>query len=323
MKWAQCSDASGADCLTPKGFTFMRVAVDDGVFLDVYNLHADAGTEEDDLAARRANLEQVTAHIAAWSEGNAVLVYGDTNCRYTREGDDVRGFVEASGLTDPWVELIHGGEVPAEESLCENPSTTNECEIVDKMFYRGGSIVELSATEFNYESEKFLQEDGNILSDHNPIYASLDWKVSDSLRQSNYLGGPHGTAFTDLPALVETSGVKASEITLRGAERLDSIGVTLDDGMTFVHGGGGGDEANLALAEDEYWTGATLCQGKKNDRTRIFYVEATTSAGNTVSSGKETSDCETFEAPDGWQIVGFMGRGGDEVDQLAFIYAPQ
>ena len=39
VKWDECSNASGADCLTPKGFTFMRVSVDDGVYLDVYNLH--------------------------------------------------------------------------------------------------------------------------------------------------------------------------------------------------------------------------------------------------------------------------------------------
>ena len=43
IKWDQCSDASGDDCLTPKGFTFMRVKVDDGVWIDAYNLHADAG----------------------------------------------------------------------------------------------------------------------------------------------------------------------------------------------------------------------------------------------------------------------------------------
>lgn len=302
----------------------MRVAIDDGVYLDVYNLHADAGTEDEDLAARRSNLEQVSEHIEAWSEGNAVLVYGDTNCRYTRSGDDLQGFVDRNGLTDPWVELIHGGNAPAEESLCENPSTTNECEVVDKVFYRGSPIVELSATRFNYESERFLQEDGNILSDHNPIAVDLDWNLSEKFRQSNYLGGPHGTWFTDLPALNDkTDGIKASEITIRGAERLDSIGLTLDDGTSFVHGGSGGAEVSLALGEDEHWTSAVLCQGKKNDRTRIFYVEVTTSAGNTVSSGTQTSECETFAAPDGWQIVGFLGRSGDEVDQLAFIYAPQ
>lgn len=42
-KWATCSDASGSDCLTPKGFTFMRVKVSEGVWVDCYNLHADAG----------------------------------------------------------------------------------------------------------------------------------------------------------------------------------------------------------------------------------------------------------------------------------------
>ena len=43
VKWGQCSDASGADCLTPKGFTFMRLIVEEGVYIDFYNLHADAG----------------------------------------------------------------------------------------------------------------------------------------------------------------------------------------------------------------------------------------------------------------------------------------
>lgn len=43
VKWDTCSNASGADCLTPKGFTFMRWMPADGVYIDVYNLHADAG----------------------------------------------------------------------------------------------------------------------------------------------------------------------------------------------------------------------------------------------------------------------------------------
>jgi hypothetical protein len=41
-KWNTCS-ISGGDCLTPKGFTFMRVKVSEGVWVDAYNLHTDAG----------------------------------------------------------------------------------------------------------------------------------------------------------------------------------------------------------------------------------------------------------------------------------------
>ena len=47
VKWATCSDASSDDCLTPKGFTFMRVKVDEGVWIDCYNLHTDAGYVRD------------------------------------------------------------------------------------------------------------------------------------------------------------------------------------------------------------------------------------------------------------------------------------
>lgn len=43
VNWETCSDASGADCLTPKGFTMIRVRFDEGVYVDFYNLHADAG----------------------------------------------------------------------------------------------------------------------------------------------------------------------------------------------------------------------------------------------------------------------------------------
>lgn len=43
VKWDVCSNASGSDCLTPKGFTYMRWNPSEGVYVDVYNLHADAG----------------------------------------------------------------------------------------------------------------------------------------------------------------------------------------------------------------------------------------------------------------------------------------
>lgn len=44
VKWSTCSDASENDCLTPKGFTFMRLLISEGVYIDFYNLHADAGS---------------------------------------------------------------------------------------------------------------------------------------------------------------------------------------------------------------------------------------------------------------------------------------
>jgi hypothetical protein len=34
----------------------------------------------------------------------------------------------------------------------------------------------------------------------------------------------------------------------------------------------------------------------------------------TLSGGSETLDCATFNAPAGWQIIGFHGRSDDELD---------
>ncbi|CAJ2510907.1 Uu.00g065320.m01.CDS01 [Anthostomella pinea] len=324
VKWETCSDASENDCLTPKGFTFMRTQLDDGVYIDAYNLHTDAGTEDGDETARTANVQQVADYIDAWSIGNAVLVFGDTNSRYTRTADNIRVLSSQNNLTDSWVELVHGGAIPAEELLCDNPSTTNECETVDKVFYRGSALLDLSTTYWNYESSKFLQANGSILTDHNPITVNFTWTAGASLRQSTFLGGPHGTWFSDVPTLETVSASpKASVLTFAGAERLDSVGVTLADGTVLSHGGTGGDVATLALADDEFWTGAELCQGQYSDQTRNFYIRATTSAGSALEAGTATDDCATFAAPDGWAIVGFLGQAGDEMDQLAFVYAPQ
>jgi hypothetical protein len=86
----------------------MRLRIDEGVYIDFYNLHADAGTETADNTARAANLKQVADYIDVWSTGNAVLVFGDTNARYTRPDDGVRIFATQSGLAEFVLSLLVG-----------------------------------------------------------------------------------------------------------------------------------------------------------------------------------------------------------------------
>jgi hypothetical protein len=246
---------------------------------------------------------------------------GDTNSRYTRVLDNIRVLSSQNSLTDPWVALEHAGSIPTVETLCDNPSLIDTCETVDKVFFRGSNIINLSATDFSYASSKFLQADGNVLSDHNPISVVFSWSLSATRRQSNFWGGPGGTWFNDITAL--PASPKASIISFHGGSRLDSIGLTLTSGASFFHGGTGGTAASLTLASNEYWTSVNVCQGVYNSSTRLFYIKATTSLGKTLASGTSTSDCTTFTAPTGWQIVGYSGQAGDTIDQLSFIYAPQ
>ncbi|MET9118573.1 jacalin-like lectin [Streptomyces longwoodensis] len=322
VRWSSCQLDSG-DCLTPKGFTFARHRLAEGVYVDFYDVHTNAGTNAGDLASRADNLRQLTGFIAAHSAGNAVVVMGDTNTRYTRTGDTIAEFAAANGLTDAWVRLVRGGTPPAKGSdalVCDQsgPTVPDTCEVVDKVLYRGSRLVSLTATSYRNEHAGFLTGDGLMLSDHDPVAVGFTWSRDPAYRASDPFGGPHGDPFTDVDRV--PPGARVTTVGLRAGSRVDQVGLTLGDGTVLTHGGTGGTAASLALGGDEYLTGATLCRGQKDGRTRVFSVRFTTSLGRTLAGGTTTSDCMTRTAPDGWQIAGFHGRAGDEADEVGFLY---
>ncbi|WP_230194323.1 jacalin-like lectin [Streptomyces coriariae] len=320
VRWNNCT---GTNCLTPKGFTLARVRLAEGVFVDLYNVHTNADDSDDALAARRANIEQLSDFIQANSSGNAVLVMGDTNTRYTRAGDNIRTLADENGLTDAWVQRVKGGTRPtqgADALLCPTTAPTNDCEVVDKVFYRGSKLLSLDATRYNNEWASFLDSAGGNLSDHFPHTVDFSYTLNSTLRASDFFGGPHGTAFNDADDLPATPAPRT--LTLRGGARLDAVALTHDGGTTLTHGGTGGTATSLTLATGEHLTSVKLTQGQKDGRTRIFSAAFTTDRSRTLSSGTATTAATTFTAPSGWQIVGFTGRGGDEVDKLGVLYAP-
>ncbi|WP_369274175.1 jacalin-like lectin [Streptomyces sp. R11] len=320
VKWNDCT---GTNCLTPKGFTLARVRLAEGVFVDLYNVHTNADSDDAALAARRANVEQLSDFIQANSSGNAVVVMGDTNTRYTRAGDNIRTLVAENGLTDAWVQLVKGGTPPAaggDALLCDAAAPTNDCEVVDKVLYRGSKLLSLNATRYNNDWAKFLRSDGEHLSDHFPHTVDFSYTLNSSLKASDFFGGPHGTAFNDADNL--PASVSPRTLTLRGGTRLDAVSLTHDGGTALPHGGTGGTATSLTLAGGEHLTAVKLTQGQKDGRTRIFSAAFTTDKGRTLSAGTATSATKTFTAPSGWQIVGFTGRSGDEIDKLGVLYAP-
>ncbi len=320
VKWKDCT---GTNCLTPKGFTLARVRLAEGVYVDVYNAHPNADDTEDALAARRANIAQLSAFIQANSAGNAVIVMGDTNTRYTRAGDNLRTLVADNGLTDAWVRLVRGGTAPAQGAdplLCPASAPPDDCEVVDKVLYRGSNLVSLTATRYQNAWATFLDAAGGNLSDHFPHTVDFSYAPNPGLRASDFFGGPHGTAFDDADDLPAAPAPRT--LTLRGGARLDAVSLTHDGGTVLGHGGTGGTAASLTLAAGEHLTSVKLTQGRKDGRTRIFSAAFTTDRGRTLSAGTATTDTTTFTAPTGWQIVGFTGRAGDGIDKLGVLYAP-
>ncbi|HEX8628436.1 MAG TPA: jacalin-like lectin, partial [Catenuloplanes sp.] len=320
VKWAKCN---GTDCLTPKGFSWNRVRLAEGVHLDLYNAHPNAGSADADLAARRANITQLSQFIAANSAGNAVIVMGDTNTRYTRGRDNIRELLQTNGLTDAWVEHQRGGVPPAIDTpglVCDPAAVTSSCEVVDKILYRGNRFISLRATGYENDNKAFLDAAGKPLSDHYPHTARFSWTLQPDLRLSDTAGGPHGTPFTDLDRVVPRARVE--RLTVRGGSRLDQVALTRADGTTLVHGGNGGTPSTLPLAAGEQLTQVTLSWGKKDGRTRVFSARFATNHARVLAAGRPTGDAVTYTAPAGWQIAGFHGRSGAELDSLGVIFTP-
>jgi hypothetical protein len=176
ITWNECFGvfSNGSDCLTPKGMSFERHELAPGSFLDVYNLHADADSEPEDLAARRSNVRQLAAEVLARSAGHAVLVLGDTNSRYTRDGDVLPELLATTGLSDVWIELERQGSVPpvgpSVRDGCATDPAGGQCERVDKIFFRGSDRIALEPLDYDVPPQ-FVDAMGEPLSDHEPVSA--------------------------------------------------------------------------------------------------------------------------------------------------------
>ncbi|WP_370381436.1 endonuclease [Catenulispora sp. GAS73] len=322
-KWSSCYPDNG-DCFTPKGFSVMRLRLAPGVYVDYYNLHLNAGTSSSDETARQNEWQQLTAFMQANSAGDAVIVAGDTNSRYTRGDDQLANFVAANGLTDSWVRLEQGGVAPpagAPPLMCDETAITNTCEVTNKTFYRSSKQITLSATAYNNEHAKFLDSAGAMLSDMDPILTDFSWSQNPDYQQSDLFGGDGGTPFTDGAAI--PAAVGATTLALSAGNRVDQVGLTLANGASFTHGGTGGTPASLTLNSGEHVASVELCEGQYNGGSRLFYAKYTTDAGRVLAGGTVTSDCTTYTTPTGWQLAGFYGRSATEVDKLGLIYTRQ
>ena len=329
VTWNTRSSDEGNN-LTPKGFTWLRLCIAPGVYLDWYNVHTNSGTGTADETARVDNINQLVSYINTNSVGNAVIVSGDTNSRYTRADDDIRVLLDAM-QSDTWINLEQGGVAPAAGSpdLVWDAATHYVTaltpaqyvyEFVDKIFYRGNNYISLTPYNYNMPDAYFRDSSNNMLSDHYPVSVNIQYELNPNLKLSDQFGGPHGTSYTDVNSIPASAVVQA--IGMRNGRRVDQVNLTLASGQTFIHGGSGGTASELLLARGEYVTSVTFAEAQYNGHTRIFYAGFTTNYGRTLSGGSKTSDSVTYTAPQGWQIVGFHGRSGDELDKAGVVFAP-
>jgi hypothetical protein len=246
-QWPDCfgtNGAAGSDCDTNKGYSFARFSID-GLSVDIYNLHADAGQDADSQLARRNNIDQLIAAINTRSPaGTAFIVMGDTNSLYTRTPDDtVESIASNTGATDVWVELVNGGIVPGAgpeiESGCDTDPAGSDCELIDKVIYRSGDTVTLQALNYEVPDEVFSDVNGD-LSDHFPVVVRFSITAATTTTTT---GGGTTTTTVDGNTTTTTTGGGTTTTTLEsGGECADPVppaSITASDALFALRAGVG------------------------------------------------------------------------------------
>ncbi|GMF18139.1 unnamed protein product [Phytophthora lilii] len=187
---------------------------------------------------------------------------------------------------------------------------------VDKIMYRGNNYITLTLDKWSNENAAFLGNNGSALSDHPPTASTFSWTSNPDLHLSNTFGGPHDTRFTDIALAAAGQTVALSLCMSESVAMVWSFKSTLLQRQQ----GSGGTYETLNLAAGEYITSMEVHWGKKSGHTRVFYLNFVTSAGISVSGGTMTDDKATVQAPEGFQLSGFHGRSGDEINALGAIF---
>jgi hypothetical protein len=160
VRWRVCSGLlSGAsDCAARKGYTYFRLVLDEGVDIDVYNLHLDAGWGRGDWDARGQQVTQLITEVGRRSAGRPVIIGGDTNLRWTgTDPESLERLVVELELTD----------------ACHALNCRRER--VDRLLFRGSAELELSARAY-FIPDEFVDARGNALSDHHPVAVTFAWE---------------------------------------------------------------------------------------------------------------------------------------------------
>ncbi|KAF1787206.1 Jacalin-like lectin domain [Phytophthora cactorum] len=152
-----------------------------------------------------------------------------------------------------------------------------------------------------------------------------DALLRDGIIPGKVYGGPHGKKYSDEELIAP--GQTVNSITIRSSDRVDSVCLDVTDrsgqNSQLCHGGDGGDEKTLELGEDEHIIGIQAHWGKYYRKTRVMYVKFTTDKGNAIFGGTPTDNTEKKdkeEADDGFQLGGFHGFSGNELDSVGAIW---
>ncbi len=174
----------GSDELTPKGFVYTVIDIGNGIYVDFYNLHADAYGGAGSAAARTSQFRQLAEFIKARSAENdrPVIVTGDFNYHiHTHEdnGSLYNILYKDCGLKDAWMEYHNNGDYfnLYNWHITGLPAWGN-WDSVERFMYKSGGGVDVVIDDFRYV--EVCDDNGEVVSDHNAAECDFTFiKTSD------------------------------------------------------------------------------------------------------------------------------------------------
>lgn len=187
---------NGSDELTPKGFICTSIEIQDGVFIDFYDMHADAFGAEPNIKARLKQYKQILDFADTYSKDHAVIITGDVNTYFSSLDNKLAEmFIDGAGFKEAWVEVCNDGEYdtrsvdPGKFNPYYDPSRPGvdwrwgKFDSAEKMFYRDGGGVSLEAIEHQYVC--LTDDTGRTLSDHNAQFVVFNYTIDrDSIHDT-------------------------------------------------------------------------------------------------------------------------------------------
>ncbi len=165
------------DIVSQKGVMLAVVELAPGVYVDVYNLHADAYGGQESIDARYDNFRQTMDFINAHSKEHPVIVTGDFNeaFHFGAEGRYFYSvFVEQLGFADVWAELANGGSYT--DFSAWSGDYWGRWDSVECILYRSSDTVTLTPTSHRYVN--YTDDAGNAISDHYAAAATFTYAAS-------------------------------------------------------------------------------------------------------------------------------------------------
>ena len=174
----------GADELTPKGILYTALYLGDGLYVDLYVIHADAFDDENSRAARNDNYRQLYALIESRGTDRPVIVTGDFNTSsHLEHGASFTDFmITKASFTDAWTKLYNDNNYD-DYSVHGADGTPfwGNWDSVEKVLYRDGGNIHVDVTDFNYLD---FFNGSKAISDHKAAEATITFTPQDPVTEN-------------------------------------------------------------------------------------------------------------------------------------------